>query len=97
MKHTHWLFYFYLLPYPLLYFLRIPGLSFFVPFMMAGKLWVAAFLVAGSVSLPSSFPRDDYDTQVASIVNSAKIPAYKAPAANFEITEWLAIGDSFSA
>lgn len=63
---------------------------------MAAKLFILAFM-ASSVA---AFPRDrrDGDTQIASMIASAHVPTYTPrTTATRDITDWLAIGDSFSA
>lgn len=61
---------------------------------MAAKKFLLALLVSSTVALPLE-PRDQDPT--AQIIASANIPKYVAPALNRDITDWLAIGDSFSA
>lgn len=63
---------------------------------MAAKRLLLALLVSSVTAFLLS-PRDG-DPQVASIIASANVPKYTAPTtATRDITDWLAIGDSFSA
>lgn len=62
---------------------------------MAAKQFILALLVGSSLAVPLQ-SRDD-DPQAAQIIAAANIPKYVAPALNRDITDWLAIGDSFSA
>ena len=63
---------------------------------MAAKRHLLALLVSSVTAFPLD-PRDG-DSQVASIIASANVPKYTPPStATRDITDWLAIGDSFSA
>ena len=62
---------------------------------MAAKQFLLALLISSTIAFPLISRADD--PQVAQIIAAAKIPKYIAPALNREITDWLAIGDSFSA
>ena len=62
---------------------------------MTGKQFLLALLISSSIAFPLD-PRGD-DPKVAQIIAAAKIPKYIAPSLNRDITDWLAIGDSFSA
>ncbi len=63
---------------------------------MAAKRLLLALLVSSVTTFLLS-PRDR-DPQVASIIASANVPKYTAPTtATRDITDWLAIGDFFSA
>lgn len=61
---------------------------------MAAKRFLRALLVSSVTAFPL-ITRDE-DPNVASIVAAANIPKYVAPTSR-DITDWLAIGDSFSA
>lgn len=61
---------------------------------MAAKLFLHALLASSVTAFP--LKTLDEDPNVASIVAAANIPKYVAPTSR-DITEWLAIGDSFSA
>ena len=63
---------------------------------MAAKQFLLSLLVSSSFAFPLQ-SRDDDDPQAAQIIAAANIPKYVAPALNRDITDWLAIGDSFSA
>ena len=63
---------------------------------MSAKKLLLALLVRSIIASPVK-PRDG-DLQIASIIASANVPKYTPPTtATREITEWLAIGDSFAA
>ena len=62
---------------------------------MTAKQFLLAFLVSGSAAFPLN--SRDVDPQAAQIIAAANVPTYIAPALNRDITDWLAIGDSFSA
>lgn len=62
---------------------------------MAAKQFLLALLISNSIAFPLDSPTND--PQVAQIIATAKIPKYIAPDLNRDITDWLAIGDSFSA
>lgn len=56
-----------------------------------------AIQIGSVIASPLLNTRDD-DPHVASIIASANVPKYTAPTiANRDITDWLAIGDSFAA
>ena len=58
---------------------------------------LVAFQIGYVIASPLLNTRDD-DPQVASIVAAANVPKYTAPTiTNRDITDWLAIGDSFAA
>jgi hypothetical protein len=63
---------------------------------MAAKQFLLALLVCSSVAFPLQ-SRDDADPQINQIIAAANVPQYVAPDLNRDITDWLAIGDSFSA
>lgn len=63
---------------------------------MAAKRHLLALLISSVTAFPLN-PRDG-DPQIASIIASTNVPKYTAPStATRDITDWLAIGDSFSA
>ncbi len=62
---------------------------------MAARQIFLTLLISSSLAFPID-SRDD-DPQAAQIIAAANIPSYVAPALNRDITDWLAIGDSFSA
>lgn len=58
---------------------------------------LVAFQIGYVIASPLLNTRDD-DPQAASIIAAANVPKYTAPTiANRDITDWLAIGDSFAA
>ena len=63
---------------------------------MAAKQFLLSLLISSSLAFPLQ-SRDGDDPQAAQIIAAANIPKYVAPALNRDITDWLAIGDSFSA
>ena len=63
---------------------------------MAARRYLIALLLACVTAMPLA-PHDG-DPQVASIIASAMVPEYiPSSATKRDITDWLAIGDSFSA
>ena len=60
---------------------------------------LSPFLLALFVSNIAAFPLDarDDDSMIAKILGDANIAKYVEPQMNRDITDWLAIGDSFSA
>lgn len=58
---------------------------------------VPALLVSGGLGSGSPLASRDSDPKVAQIFAAENVPKYVAPALNRDITDWLAIGDSFSA
>ena len=63
---------------------------------MGAKQFLLSLLVSSNLAFPLQ-SRDDDDPQAAQIIAAANVPKYVAPALNRDITDWLAIGDSFSA
>ena len=59
------------------------------------KLIVSSLLINGGLGSPLS--SRDSDPRAAQIVTAENIPKYISPSLNRDITDWLAIGDSFSA
>lgn len=62
---------------------------------MAVKRWL--LLMSLLINSSFAFPLDSRGDGAAKIIAAANIPRYVAPKLNRDITDWLAIGDSFSA
>ncbi|TVY27287.1 Lipase [Lachnellula hyalina] len=63
--------------------------------MITFKHFLLALLAGTSIATPLSVRQND--AQIDSIIAAANIPKYVPPTLNRDITDWLAIGDSFSA
>ena len=63
---------------------------------MTAKQLLLCLFFSSNLAFPLQ-SRDDGDPQAAQIIAAANVPKYIAPTLNRDITDWLAIGDSFSA
>lgn len=64
---------------------------------MITKQLLLALLTASSYALQLKTRDNATDPQATKLIAAANIPKYVAPSLNRDITDWLAVGDSFSA
>lgn len=64
---------------------------------MIRELLLFSLLSSRSIAFPLQARDGDVDPNITQILANANIPNYVAPDLNRDITDWLAIGDSFSA